>query len=264
MFKDMLLDFGFSENDCKKIFSNNRIKTSNDETLCTKFVEFKNYFLNLGYVDEEIVKMLKSIPSIVTLNADKLTSKYNYLLALGYSDEDIYKMWKKFPTLISLKSESINDKIEDMIKMGYTKKEIIDMTKRVPVLYSYSSDTMKQRMDNLISLNYTKEEALKITKEFPDIYGLTVERIKEKIDFYDSIDMHGLAVEAPKYLMQSIELSYARYQFYLSIGKPVNMCDYRCLFIGEDRFKQVYTTTREDILEKYNYRDNLKNKKLVK
>ena len=43
--------------------------------------------------------------------------------------------------------------------------------------------------------------------------------------------MHKLAVVAPKQLMQSVALSYARYNFYLSIGIEINMVNYKKLFI---------------------------------
>lgn len=264
MFKDLLLDFGFCENDCKKLIASYSLKTFVDENLCNKFINFRDYFWNLGYSNDEIIKILRDIPAIIYLSVNTISDKFNYLLSLGYKEEEINKMWKKFPVLISLGVESINSKRESMIEMGYTNEDVLKMTRLVPSLYSYSMDNMKKKFSDLVSLNYSKEEVLKITKDFPDIYGLTIECIKEKIDFYNLIGMHEVAVKSPKYLMQSVRLSYARYQFYLSKGYSVDMCNYKDLFIGEKQFRRTYDTTKEYILEKYNYNEYLKNKKLVK
>ena len=55
----------------------------------------------------------------------------------------------------------------------------------------------------------------------------------------------------PKKLMQSYELSYSRYMFYLSIGIHINKDNWRKLFIDQKQFMNSYGITKEELLERY-------------
>ena len=177
-------------------------------------------------------------------------------IKLGYTEED-YEIIRNNYAVNQIKDETLIKKLKDnfafLLKMGYTKEEVIKMTKSLPQIYSYSIENMKQKIEDIISLGYTKEEVIKMTKILPSIYGLSIENMKQKIDFYDSIDMHELAVINPKQLMQSVNLSYARYSFYKDRGIDIDMNNYRKLFVGQKDFEKAYRITKKELLEKYDY-----------
>ena len=184
----------------------------------------------------------------------------SYLLDLGYTKENIIKMAKSLPAIYSYSIENINKKIFDMIGLGYTREEVIKMTKSSPTIYNLSIENMNIKINDMIDMGYTRAEVLNMTKSLPTIYGLSIENIREKIEFYDSINMHELAVDDPKQLMQSVALSYARYNFYLSIGIEINMVNYKKLFICNKKFEKSYDKTKQEILEEYNYEKYMEEK----
>ena len=145
-----------------------------------------------------------------------------------------------------------------MESLGYSKEEVIKMTKTLPAIYGYSIENMKQKITNIESLGYSKEEVIKMAKTLPTIYGLSIENMKQKIDFYDSINLHDLALLNTKYLMQSVSLSYARYKFYQYKGINVTIDNYKLLFINNKQFENKYKITKKELLEKYNYEEYLK------
>ena len=69
--------------------------------------------------------------------------------------------------------------------------------------------------------------------------------------------MHDLAVINPKLLMQSVDLSYARYMFYKEIGLDVDMSNYRKLFTSNKKFEKTYGVTKQELLEKYSYEKHM-------
>ena len=71
-----------------------------------------------------------------------------------------------------------------------------------------------------------KKEVIIITKKFPQIYSSNINDIREKKEFYDEIGLSDIFIVKPKYLMQSIELSYARYMFYKEMGIEINKDNY--------------------------------------
>ena len=177
-------------------------------------------------------------------------------IKLGYTEED-YEIIRNNYAVNQIKDETLIKKLKDnfafLLKMGYTKEEVVKMTKTLPAIYGYSIENMKQKIEDIISLGYTKEEVIKMTKILPAIYGFSIENMKQKIDFYDSIDMHELAVINPKQLMQSVNLSYARYSFYKDRGIDIDMNNYRKLFVGQKDFEKAYRITKKELLEKYDY-----------
>ena len=123
----------------------------------------------------------------------------------------------------------------------------------MPTIYSYSIENLKQKIENIMDLGYSKEEVIKMTKSMPTIYSYSIENMKQKIVFYDSIGMHALAVIDAKQLMQSVNLSYARYSFYMDKGINIDIDNYKKLFIGQKQFEKSYGITKEELLKKYDY-----------
>ena len=143
--------------------------------------------------------------------------------------------------------------IDDIISLGYTKEEVIKMTKILPAIYGLSIESMKQKIDDMISLGYTRKEVINMTKDLPAIYGYSKKNMKQKKDFYDSIGLHELVSVDPKQLIQSVNLSYARYSFYKDRGIDIDMNNYRKLFVREDQFEKSNGITKQELIEKYDY-----------
>ena len=186
---------------------------------------------------------------------DKMNLKEEFI-KLGYTEDDYNEIRNSY-ALINIKDETLSMHLKDIftffLECGYTKEEIIKMTKTLPSIYGYSIENMKRKIADIMDLGYTKEEVIKMTKTLPTIYGLSIENIKQKIDFYNLIGMHELAVVDAKMLMQSINLSYARYSFYMNLGINVDMNNYRKLFINQKQFEKTYGITKEELLERYDY-----------
>lgn len=121
---------------------------------------------------------------------------------------------------------------------------------------------IKENMGFLKSIGYSQEEVIKMTKSLPAIYSHSIENMKQKIEFYDSIGLHKLPVISPKDLMQSTALSYARYMFYKDKGIQIDETNLRKLFIRQKQFETQYGITKQELLEKYDYTEYVKQKSL--
>lgn len=296
--KEFFLSLGYNESDFSNIISSCCVKNHRAETLIKKVGEFHNLFLTFGYKEEDIIMMGRKMPTIYIISVEKLKQKIEYMISLGYSDSDIIRITKALPQMYGLPIEYIEQKINDFKNLGYEKEDIIKMSKKAPVIYSYSIDNIKKKIDDLISLGYTKEEVtemlvktpqlyghsidninqkiedieslgytreevLKMTKILPALYTYSIENIKQKVDFYDSVGLRKLTTEKAACLMQSVELSYARYMFYKEKNIGITMDNYIRLFMSNEQFEKQYGVTKNMLLKKYNYEEYLeqKNKK---
>ena len=62
-----------------------------------------------------------------------------------------------------------------------------------------------------------------------------------------------MTINDSKNLMQSINLSYARYKFYEERGIVIDINNYRRLFISKNSFEKIYKITNDELISKYNY-----------
>ena len=104
--------------------------------------------------------------------------------------------------------------------------------------------------------DYSFEEVVKITTGFPAIFHLSVESLSEKLDFYSLLMFKYIFVYEPKKLMQSIDLTYARYMYYKSIGKTIDNSNYGMLFIAQKKFFKLYGIEKGELIGEFNYESN--------
>ena len=218
--------------------------------------ELKELFLSLGYTEEEYKEIVNSY-SLINSKPETLQIRvrenYELLISLGYTKEEIIKMTKSVPAICNYSIENIKQKIEDLKELGYTQEEIIKMTKILPAIYSLSIENIKQKVEDLKELGYTQEEIIKMTKISPALYGYSIENIKRKIDFYNSIGLSFLPIKNTIKLMQSTELSYARYKFYKARGITIDRDNYIKLFVRQKQFEKQYGITKAELLKMYPY-----------
>ena len=150
-----------------------------------------------------------------------------------------------------------------MISLGYSKEDVIKMTKRLPSLYGLSIENIKQKIEDLISLGCDKEDVIKMTQNLPSLYSYSIENIKQKIDFYKIVDLDFIVFEDTKKLMQSVDLTYARYMFFKDKGIEVTRDNYRRLFYSVKIFEKQYGIDKSTLIEKYNYQEYIKNRNSI-
>ena len=151
------------------------------------------------------------------------------------------------------------------LELGYTEEDYLKIISTYPI-YILKEETLIKNVKTIfefLSKIYSKEEVIKMTKKLPAMYASSIENMKQKIKFYDSINMHELAIIDSKELMQSVNLSYARYMFYKERGTIVDMSNYRKLFIVNKQFEKSYGITKKELLEKYDYEKYLEEQKNI-
>ena len=186
------------------------------------------------------------------------------MIKLGYTKEEVLKITKFLPSIYSYNILTIITKIEEIMLLGYTKEETLTLTKTLPTIFSITIENMQQKINYLIELGYTKEEVIAMSKILPAIYTYTNENIKNKKEFYESIGVSDFILYDTRQLMQSIDLSYARYKYYQKNDIDITIDNYRLLFISEERFFKRYNYTKNQLLKKYNYEKDKEKSKYVR
>ena len=156
------------------------------------------------------------------------------------------------PSILSYSVEGLKHKIEEIMSLGFTYDEVIAMFSTLKTMFTSTKEQIKNKMDFIESLGYSKEQVIKLIKNLPSIISASDDNIRDKVIYYDSIGLHNLVVFDPKQLIQSLNLSKARNNFYYAQGINITVDNYRKLFIGEKSFVKRYNKTNKEILKEYN------------
>ena len=214
--------------------------------------------ISLGYTEKEMEKMYDRFPSLLTYSINTIKEKQDFFISLGYNKKQIHKMTVILPALYSLSKENIKSKIDDLIGIGYRKEEIIIITVLLPMIFNYSTKNIKDKFDLLQEFGYSKEEAIKMTIKLPSLLGYSIKKTKQKMDFLKSIGIIMINPEDAQELIICVELLYARYMFYKASGLEINKDNYQLLFLSSKQFNSLFYIKKQELLEKYNYEEYLK------
>ena len=214
-----------------------------------------NIFEKLGLKKEEIIKLTVFFPIILGLSNKNIENKISFFERLGYKNLEIVRMIKKFPIMIGYKEECLIKKIYFLEDLGYKKEEAKKITIESPLLFSFSDSNVENKINDLMKLGYTKDEVLKMTLLFPSIFGHDISNLKRKINFLKEINLDFVILNHTKELIQSVELTYARYMFLKEQEITLDESNYKQLFLYSKRFEKIYNISNEQLLEKYKYED---------
>lgn len=254
-----LKDMGLTDTNVKKMIKESPKVLS----LSVANIKLKISFLEeLGYKHEEVMKMIKNNSSILEKSTDTIRKKIENLMGLGYSYEQVIKITKSESLIYRYDINFIVGRLNDIMTLGYTKQEVLLMFYKFPQIVYGSITRMREKMKKMIELGFTKEEIKEISLKLPAIYIFDVDAVIMKKEFYDSIGLCGVIVNDPLQLIQSVDVSYARYKFLKSINVEVTMENYRLLFMNEKRFAQRYGVTKQEIVKQYNFDQDYANGKI--
>jgi len=209
--------------------------------------------------DKELVIELIVKNSIVLSYSNKtINDKFKWFYDKGYTNRQSAYIVSKAETILTLdfgNNNGIDGNMDRKYKyllqdLKYTKEEIVGITYLFAEYYALGLDTLKNRFDNLIRLGFGFDNAKKIFYNYPKILSIKEETLNDKYDYYLKLDMLNIFMEKPKYLMQSIELTDARYKYLINKGLEVSKTNYDKLFVSSKRFKKNYGIDNDELLNK--------------
>ena len=201
------------------------------------------------------------LPALLSFSQENIENKLDDMMSLGYSYKQILKMTASFPTIYALSMDTIVQKIEFLVSLGYTRSDVLRMLELLPMMLGYSTENVKKKIDDLISLGFSYEEVIKMTRELPSLYSCSIENLKEKIYYLRSVGLGEIAIKNPKQLMQSVDLTYARYMYLTQdVGLDIDMGNSKLLFLEAKIFKRRFQITKKELLEKYSYDEDIRKK----
>lgn len=258
-FDNLFKIFGSDEKNVKRIVKNfPKIISYDKNKIISRIDHMKSY----DFTDEQIKKITIYAPSVLGDDENLSDEKIDNLLKFGFGIKDIVKLITKLPNVLTYATDTVNEKLNFFYNLGYTKEEVCKMIVTHPQLLSYKIDANKRKFEELQNEGFTYAEVLMLFKNMPGLFSGDFSRHLGKIRFLREIELENVIFETPKNLIQSVELTYARYNFLKDIEEDISALDFSKLFYDNERFAKKFNKTREQLLEMYSYDEYLKEKEL--
>lgn len=214
--------------------------------------EKRDYLVSL-FGEETIKQLILKNTDFLSLKTENIQEKYEFFLNFGYSKELLIKMFVTYPNLISLTSDNIKGKFNVFLENGFSKDDFIELSSTSSNVLSISKENLEKKFFIFKELGYSLEEIRKLVIGYPSILAMSIENsFVPKLSFiskYDGIKREIL--NNPRKLMQSLSVTYARFNYLNSISFDFNTSGYSVLFTSHSRFEKSFNINKENLLEMY-------------
>lgn len=209
----------------------------------------ETYLKEYGFDDKTISKIKKlSLKS----KDNNIENNLNYFENLEYSKESIIKMITKYYNIINYKLDFIKEKINYFESLNLNIKEIEKITTSKPTILAYELSTLKSKIDILKKHNFNAKEIKQIIIKMTSILSFSIETLNRKLNVLSPLNVKEVIVHNPKLaFIQSEILTLARYNYLKEINFEFNDKSIRYLFSDNKKFTIKFKITKEELLKKY-------------
>ncbi len=209
----------------------------------------ETYLKEYGFDDKTISKIKKlSLKS----KDNNIENNLNYFENLEYSKESIIKMITKYYNIINYKLDFIKEKINYFESLNLNIKEIEKITTSKPTILAYELSTLKSKINILKKYNFNAKEIKQIIIKMPSILSFSTENLNRKLNILSQLNVKEVIVHNPKLaFIQSENLTLARYNYLKEISFEFNDKSIRYLFSDNKKFTIKFKITKEELLKKY-------------
>lgn len=255
MIREYLQDYGYSDDQIEKILEHKKLNTLKDESLFKIIPRTIRCLESLGFNSNQIIKITSSLPPIFGHSEENLRAKVDDMESLGYTRKQIIRMASNFASIFTYGIGTMKKRIEDIEALGYRRRQVLGMTLDLPSLYGRCIENISSKISEIEALGYTREEVLRMTVILPSLFSYSIENIKEKLDLARSIGIESAIIENPRNLMQSADLTYARFRFLMEECDISGLDLSQVIFRNALQFQSKFKITKKELLDTYSYSD---------
>ena len=246
MLNELFLKYGFSQNDYNSIMNTYPIYNMNINSLGQRFVDCFDFFLSLGYTNEDSRKIIISFPTSITLSSSNVLIKLNNLYSLGFSRKNVLNIVKNFPCILGYNIKVINQKFEFLKELGYN-DDVFKIIIKYPLILGLKTESIKNKFLYFKSLNYSNEDIIKMTKNLPSLYGLSESYLNDKFSYFENMgftkqDVRKITTKSSNLFCLSESNLEQKIKYFENLG--VNTIDIKKIIID---FPNIFSLSEDNI-----------------
>ena len=121
------------------------------------------------------------------------------------------------------------------------------------MVYVLSLENIKNTFGLFLNRGFSKEETISITVRVPNVFSYSFDSVNKKLDVLRSVSLEDEVVKRPSYLIQGVDLSYARVKYLKSHNVVLNHKVFNYLVLSNKEFLKKFGISNDDVRKKYSY-----------
>lgn len=223
------------------------------------------FFQNIDVTKEEFYTLINRGAVGLVYHPEQCLEIINWFVKMKFSNKQIKKIINDVPRHLNRKFESQEDNsfqkhYDFFINYGFNDEETKIVFTGASSLFSTTIELIEKKIKILEDMNYSKEEIIYIISLYSGLLTTSEESIKNKLDMVASLNIKPVILLNPRYLIQGVELTYARYSYLTQIHNIefITATDMRVLFIGNNNFSSRYDASNQYVKDFYENKNVLK------
>ena len=204
----------------------------------SRFMAAENCFVGKHIDFKEYLKMLEIDHRIATVTLNRVKERIDYFAGKGFDADQIIFITKMAPSVYAMSEKMLGEYESTIRAFGFTHDEFVSIVSRWPSIYNRTILNLTVTEKIVVTdFKYSIEEFRTIFHAEPSISKKWPGTLVNKLSCFDRIGLRKYCVENPGILHKSAPLTYARSQYLLRSGIPLNEDSYELLFLSEEEFR---------------------------
>lgn len=211
-----------------------------------------NELHKLNVTTEEFLSMINTYSRFIDYSLDGLLSTVKWFTSKKFPKEIIKKSLIKVSQVLNASAEHLEEKYTQMNYLGFTEEELNYIISKNISCLTTEIEVLIEKKNKLLEIGFADEEACYIIYVYPDYFSMSINNIEEKLAAMKESNTLRNLLDNPKNLIQSAELTRARYYHFVSESSEILENPYwRILYSGEKLFYRRFKRDNKEIVAKY-------------
>ena len=137
---------------------------------------------------------------------------------------------------------------------NYNLDEVNYITGVNPTIYVLTEENIKSKFEFFLEKGYSSEDIRFIKLKVPAVFSYSRVSLDEKIRVLQESNLGSELLNRPSYLIQGVNLSYARLRFMLDKKLTINHKAFNYLVLDNKNFLKKFGISNDEIRERYPYK----------
>lgn len=200
----------------------------------------------------EFVSMINSSSRFIDTNLEGFLKTLKWFVSKKFPTSILKKSLLKASQILNTSVEKLEEYYVKMDVLGFTEEEKKFIISKNTSSLTTEIEVLLDKKAKLQEYGFTDEEACYIIYSYPDYFSMGLANIEDKLAAMKESDTLENLLEHPKNLIQSAELTRARYQYILSVDRNLLKGSYwRLIYSGEKLFYNRFKCYNEEVVLKY-------------
>lgn len=182
MLDEYMISLGFNSNQIKIIKQSYKLSGNSDSNILFNLRNISNFFHENNINNDDLIKIISTIPSIVSMSVENIKLRVNELTNFGFTKNETFNIIVNYPYILIIPIQKLKNKYKFFGEYNFNDNDINSIIITNPSILNIDNYLIKKRFSLLESLGYGKVQIIKLVTSVPAVIDCNFNEIKNRFD----------------------------------------------------------------------------------